>query len=99
MGDRVADGTRRATQLRTDEAAARVAALQEQISKCAGKANKAERNRLNRELWLLMNPQPVAEVQQAADATVRQNDSVTADQRVAAHWQIIHPSSDPNLLR
>ena len=101
--ERVADHTRRAVHARLAASAsattARVAQIESELLHLGGKANRSERQRLNRELWALNNPAPTSSSAAAERDSVQEVCIVTtASQRVMAHWDVLHPEADTRLL-
>jgi len=82
-------GTRAA--LRRDEET-RIAELEAKLLTLGGREHKAERSRVNRELWALQQP---AAASQSSPA-MQQGGATAPDELppLAAHWMVLHPSSE-----
>ena len=91
----VADGTRGAVAARAATAAdvsTRIAALESQLLLLTGKANRSERSKLNRELWLLQQQQSTAVSVAPAASSICVH--------VVNHWRVLHGAeADLTLLR
>ena len=92
----MSSGTRGAAQ-RVD---ARIAELEARLLQLGGREHKAERSKVNRELWALQNQTPAAPlaVPPAISPGLAQpagsGDTITPMQQLVAHWKLLHPASE-----
>ena len=84
----MSSGTRGAAQ-RVDT---RVAELEARLLQLGGREHKAERSKVNRELWVLQQPATPTHAPVAQPACG--DDTVTPMQQLVAHWQVLHPASE-----
>ena len=84
----MSSGTRGAAQ-RVDT---RVAELEARLLQLGGREHKAERSKVNRELWVLQ--QPAAPTHAPVAQPACGDDTVTPMQQLVAHWQVLHPASE-----
>jgi hypothetical protein len=73
-----------------------IAAIEHRLLSLTGKANQSERNRLNKRLWILQQPQQQQRPQQ--QQAVPQGlppAQVTAAERLSAHWRVLRPDALP----
>ena len=95
-GVEMSSGTRGAAQ-RVD---ARIAELEARLLQLGGREHKAERSKVNRELWALQNQTPAAPlaVPPAISPGLAQpagsGDTITPMQQLVAHWKLLHPASE-----
>ena len=77
---------------------ARVTELEAQLLQLAGREHKAERSKVNRELWVLQQPTQPAPLMQPARTTTTGGDDLVAPftpmQQPMTHWQLLHPTSE-----
>ena len=72
---------------------ARVVELEARLLQLGGREHKAERSKVNRELWVLQQPAPPTQplvAQLCGDDLVG---PLTPMQQLAAHWQVLYPAS------
>ena len=96
----MAEGTRSAVALREavhkgDEMACKIAQLQSRLLELSGKANRSERNQLNRELWSLTQQQQQQQQQQGGQGgqppqQPKSLQSTPQQKRLIDHWRILH---------
>lgn len=112
----MANGTRSAVALHqalsessTADIGQRVVELQRRLLELTGKANRSERNQLNRELWALSQQQQQRQHEQlglhgqqspAPNPGTPSVSSVQPSelQNLAEHWKILHGDADPHLI-
>jgi hypothetical protein len=84
-------------------AAARATELEQQLLLLSGKANRSERNRINRELWALREgtaspASPVPSCSVLSSDASSDSPYYTANQQLTAHWRAIHEHTNPHLM-
>ena len=87
----MSSGTRGAAQ-RVD---ARIAELEARLLQLGGREHKAERSKVNRELWALQQPLAVPPaISPGVVQPAGSDGTVTPMQQLVAHWKLLHPASD-----
>ena len=74
---------------------ARIAELEARLLQLGGREHKAERSKVNRELWALQQPLAVpSAISPGVVQPAGSDGTVTPMQQLVAHWKLLHPASD-----